>query len=467
MAVSAALARRISLHLDAGIQPSIVGRQVKLRDVVLIRANGTEAPAAEEVRRQAAVRNVDIDITFWDRNRAVQNQGNRSYAVDIAGNRHMIAQKRGQQRVVTAQGRRFYEEMPQTQWIIHLPVIHRRALANGTYSYFNPYTIDVTEEMMRTTFMDGSPEYALLDLTRTRDGADQEAQVRLMMTKWAELFPPGKVIPDAWEYDDDRVQVVVDGDREITFSAQYTGVTRTGERTIDTFLDQTVFGAPITSFDLWQKDKLHESSRRRNNKCGIDVIVASSSIRTAYHMDNGRPRFTAEEAAQRLMIMAKEHFPDSALAKCDAWSDTRTDIRQTRAAEVYMELRNRGAKLDQLSPYVAKMEAFLSKPKTLDEIIQALLKGNIYRKSKADTTLPKVSLSKALQEHVTWTNDLQHRVLTFLCSFPDHFVPVNDKFVVKGHHSELPPSAHYIEPDAAMKAIQEKRHTGTTPDEIL
>ena len=182
MAVSAALARRISLHLDAGIQPSIVGRQVKLRDVVLIRTNGAEAPAAEEVRRQAAARNIDVDITFWDRNRAVQNQGNRSFAVDIAGNRHMIAQRRGQQRVVTTQGRRFYEEMPQTQWIIHLPVIHRRRIATG-FAYFNPYTINVTEEMMRTTFMDGSPEYALLNLTRTRDGADQEAQVRLVMTK--------------------------------------------------------------------------------------------------------------------------------------------------------------------------------------------------------------------------------------------------------------------------------------------
>ena len=91
MAVSAALARRISLHLDAGVQPSIVGRQVKLRDVVLIRANGTEAPAAEEVRRQADVRNIGVEITFWDRNRAVQNPGNRSYAVNIA-------KRRGQQR---------------------------------------------------------------------------------------------------------------------------------------------------------------------------------------------------------------------------------------------------------------------------------------------------------------------------------------------------------------------------------
>ena len=51
--VSAALARRIASHLASGQQPSISGRRVVLRDVVLVRANGSEAPAAEEVRRQA------------------------------------------------------------------------------------------------------------------------------------------------------------------------------------------------------------------------------------------------------------------------------------------------------------------------------------------------------------------------------------------------------------------------------
>ena len=71
-----------------------------------------------------------------------------------------------------------------------------------------------------------------------------------MMAKWKKIFPPGWVIPDAWQYDDD-VSVVVDG-LPMTFSAQYTGVTRSGERTIDTFLDQIVFGIPLTGFDLWQ-----------------------------------------------------------------------------------------------------------------------------------------------------------------------------------------------------------------------
>ena len=119
--VSAALARRIASHLASGQQPSINGRRVALRDVVLVRANGSEAPAAEEVRRQAAASGIPMDISFWDCNAAVERQGNRSYGFDIEGNKHLISQARRGQRVVTATGRRFYEEIPQTEWITHVP----------------------------------------------------------------------------------------------------------------------------------------------------------------------------------------------------------------------------------------------------------------------------------------------------------------------------------------------------------
>ena len=63
--VAAALARRIANHLGAGYQPSINGRRVVLRDVVLFRASGDEAPAAAEERRQAASRGISIDISYW------------------------------------------------------------------------------------------------------------------------------------------------------------------------------------------------------------------------------------------------------------------------------------------------------------------------------------------------------------------------------------------------------------------
>ena len=168
------------------------------------------------------------------------------------------------------------------------------------------------------------------------------------------------MIPRAWIYEDQdpAVQVVVDGESPFTYSAQYTGRSGTGERTIDTFLDQVVRGAPIAAFDLWQKERIHESSRRRNDTCGIDVIVASSTVRTAHNNDKGRPRFTSEEAAQRLMLLAKEHFPDSALAQCDAWAQPASTIRETRAANVTAELNSRNITLVELRPYIPKWKNF-------------------------------------------------------------------------------------------------------------
>ena len=83
--VSMAIARRITKHLNDGLQPTAVGNQVKLGDVVLIRANAVQTPAAEEVRRQAAERNIPVDISYWGRNRSAESQGNRRYAFDIAG----------------------------------------------------------------------------------------------------------------------------------------------------------------------------------------------------------------------------------------------------------------------------------------------------------------------------------------------------------------------------------------------
>ena len=53
-------------------------------------------------------------------------QGNRTFAYDIAGNSHIVARRRLGEKVVTKQGRRFNEEAPQTQWIVHVPIIPYR-----------------------------------------------------------------------------------------------------------------------------------------------------------------------------------------------------------------------------------------------------------------------------------------------------------------------------------------------------
>ena len=73
------------------------------------------------------------------------------------------------------------------------------------------------------------------------------------MAKWAELFPAGRIIPEGWDYEDSDpdVELIVDN-KPLSYSAQHTGVTKTGQLTVDTFLDQIVFGMPVTGFDLWQ-----------------------------------------------------------------------------------------------------------------------------------------------------------------------------------------------------------------------
>ena len=215
-------------------------------------------------------------------------------------------------------------------------------------------------------------------------------------------------------------------------------------------MDQIVFGLPVTSFDLWQKSKLNETSRRTNNQCGIDVIVASAQSRTTWRTD-GKPMLTAGEAAQQLMSLAKQHFPDSALAKCDVWNQPTTSIRDTKAANVLAELRNRDYDIGELKPYIPKMEEFLTTSKTLDQIKESLGKGNIDRKSKQET-LPPISLSKAMAKHITRATDQEHRLLIFLCAFPDHFMPLpNDSLIAKSQSKA--PTENCINQELAQEAI--------------
>ena len=109
--VSAAMRRRVSNHLDAGDMPSAKGNRVVLRDISLVQANGTQTPAANEVRLQVASRGITINLSFWDKDTATMTQGNRTFAYDIAGNSHIVAQRRLGEGVVTKQGRRFTKKL--------------------------------------------------------------------------------------------------------------------------------------------------------------------------------------------------------------------------------------------------------------------------------------------------------------------------------------------------------------------
>ena len=130
---------------------------------------------------------------------------------------------------------------------------------------------------------------------------------------------------------------------------------------------------PVTGFDLWQKARLHETSRRRSNECGIDVVVAAATTRETTGGNNVRNKFTADEAAQELVALAKEMFPDSALAKYDEWAAPVVHHCDTRILRVRTELKNRGLDgqsdlKEQFRPYVAKLRWYPTKPKSFDEI---------------------------------------------------------------------------------------------------
>ena len=107
-----------------------------------------------------------------------------------------------------------------------------------------------------------------------------------------------------------------------------------------------------------------------------------------------------------------------------------------------MELRNRGLAgeselKDRFRPYVPKMKAFLDKPKSLAGICEAVGKGHIYRQTakqkKTEPLLPSESIAKYLKDALPWASNGSSRILTFLCMFLDHFVPLpnNAGFVAR------------------------------------
>ena len=92
-----------------------------------------------------------------------------------------MVQRKTVEQVMTKVGRRFYEEAPQTEWIIHLPVVNVR-----NEETFNARYIDLTPDRLRSMFGPNNPEYELLSkLNRTR--GDQESLDRLI-AQYGEYF---------------------------------------------------------------------------------------------------------------------------------------------------------------------------------------------------------------------------------------------------------------------------------------
>ena len=77
--MSEALKERVRRHLEAGLQPSLKGWRVVLKDVVLVRADGRETPVVEEARRLKP----NIDLSYWSGE--TERQKDRVFAYDREG----------------------------------------------------------------------------------------------------------------------------------------------------------------------------------------------------------------------------------------------------------------------------------------------------------------------------------------------------------------------------------------------
>ena len=94
--VSAQLRKRIGTLLGAGETVSLRRSTLVLKDVVLTKANGSETPAAAEMRLQVARRGLapePFNLERWDRTVAVERIGDRTFALDRAGARHLVTRR--------------------------------------------------------------------------------------------------------------------------------------------------------------------------------------------------------------------------------------------------------------------------------------------------------------------------------------------------------------------------------------
>ena len=165
---------------------------------------------------------------------------------------------------------------------MNVPIVSRR---NRIGALFDPRYIQVTDDFIRAMDQHGYDTQELRDLQWEREGVASEDQVRRTLNVWRRWFStyfdlmPREYLSSPEADEEDDVSPIIDPNRPFTYDVQRTSVAGSGKLSVDTLLDQVVFGPPVTSHDLWMKCHLHETSRRRNGECGIDVVVASSSWR--------------------------------------------------------------------------------------------------------------------------------------------------------------------------------------------
>ena len=396
--VSAAMRRRIAAALDAGERPTLRGNNLRLGSVFLQRADGRDAPALREVELQMTRRALPVAGAFDTFRPGTHRRGRNTYATDIGGQERIIARRLNGENRVTQAGRRYFAQ-PYSRYIVHVPTILVR---RSTGARFRGDRYDVTGEQvgMPAEFMNvrGSEQEQLRQLEQAYDN-------------WVASGGADVTIVAPSDCDED-VELRVDATQRPSFDIQTLHV-RDGQLTADTLLDRVVFGAPLFAEDMWQLHRLHEVSRRRSGECGIDVIVAAAQQRMMTEGHRERcPMLTAEEAAQRLVKLAQQLFPDSALAQA-----TFNDVPQTtEVLGIDEDLRIRSPDVSALEQFKEGMRHYLAKPRTVKDILKAAEKQAIFRGAHAVAA----SFAGTLKSTFSWCHDPRARLLYFLRSAGFH-----------------------------------------------
>jgi len=291
-------------------------------------------------------------------------RGTRTYATDLAGVERMIARRIGGENRVTTAGRRFHN-MGYAQYMLQVPIVFVRESTNAT---FRQDYLPVTDNQLGWDVqlnVRGAPQEAMSQLNRFYD------QWLASGTADQLLIPPS---------DYKGAKMIVDTSRRPRFDMQHAYV-RDGKRTVDTILDRVVFGTPLFAEDMWNMAKLHESSRRRNNECGLDVIIASAYRRQG-KWNKRQPMMTADEASQALIQVAIEHDPNGALATHAQFDEV---CQTDEIAGIDEDLRLRNCDGASIEPFKAGMLAFVATPRSVADIEKAAEKGNIWRGNFAVT----------------------------------------------------------------------------------
>ena len=327
-----------------------VGNGVKFNGVRVTYANGSLTAGGRLLQQLAAEKRIHLNLeahagTGLPRAMgSVRSGGARAVAATRADGREITLARRsrgGDGQVAlrpTAAGQVFLGQ-PLERYLAHIPgrvVVHNRRMRNGQHvnEYIMPEEIRGGETRL---FIPVTDERILVQLRRTPAGDDiqnlrdkvrtasslREKEQAFRDLVGAFVMEHGERVTTtngqvvyifASESDSGRRIVhAYDPQDPRAFRIDLQAPSATGE--MQTWLDRVVRGTVTEAEDMWMKGHLVAETRWDSGVCSVQVLVNSASQKYKpgkHHAD--KHAITAEQAAQELMRIALDEFPDHELA---------------------------------------------------------------------------------------------------------------------------------------------------------